>query len=187
MTGATRFVCTRPRRGRLRVRRRRGGARRPRGGAGPARHAALRRRPPELAAGRHASRDPGGLGSTPSLPAARRPGLGLPALPSITALARSLPAKLPRSRCAGTPSLGSGRRSPSRWGPHDTGDRASRASPPSGLMWALVVLAVVGWALVTFAARLSEFAAAACMTSRRGNVRLTASAPASPPRAAPSA
>jgi len=29
------------------------------------------------------------------------------------------------------------------------------------VMWALIVLAVVGWALVTFATRLSEFAAAA--------------------------
>jgi hypothetical protein len=35
-------------------------------------------------------------------------------------------------------------------------------------MWALVVLAVVGWALVTFATRLSEFAAAAAsITSRK--------------------
>jgi hypothetical protein len=48
---------------------------------------------------------------------------------------------------------------------HDKGEPRFAAV---GVMWALVVLAVVGWALVIFATRLSEFAAAAAnITSRK--------------------
>jgi hypothetical protein len=36
-----------------------------------------------------------------------------------------------------------------------------------GLVWAALLLAVLGWALVTFAARLSELAAAAVNVSPR--------------------
>ena len=87
-------------------------------------------------------------------------GLGLPELPSITAVVRSLPesdaddgarrreayarvrAKLPVA--VGT--VG-----------QDGGPRFAAVA----LVWALLLLAVVGWVVVTFAARLSEFAAEA--------------------------
>jgi hypothetical protein len=87
-------------------------------------------------------------------------GLALPELPSMTAIARSLPeddaderanrreayarvkAKVPV--VVGT--LGD--------------DRAPRFAAV-GLVWALVLLAVVGWVVVTFASRLAELAAAA--------------------------
>jgi len=86
-------------------------------------------------------------------------GLGLPELPSITAVVRSLPesdaddgarrreayarvrAKLPVAGTVG----------------QDGGPRFAAAA----LVWALLLLAVVGWVVVTFAARLSEFAAEA--------------------------
>jgi hypothetical protein len=56
---------------------------------------------------------------------------------------------------------------PAEVGTHDKGPREPRFAA-IGVMWALVVLAVVGWALVTFATRLSEFAAAAAnITSRK--------------------
>jgi hypothetical protein len=87
------------------------------------------------------------------------PGLGLPALPSRTALVRSLPPEvdeLERRREAfarvRAPRL------PPRGPPRPPRDR-SRRFAAVGIAWALLVLAVVGWALVTFAARLSDFAA----------------------------
>ena len=87
------------------------------------------------------------------------PGLGLPALPSVTALVRSLPAdqdELERRREAfarvRAPRL------PPRAAPHQPRDRGRRFAAV-GIVWALLVLAVVGWAVVTFAARLSDFAA----------------------------
>ena len=58
-------------------------------------------------------------------------GLGLPALPSMTALARSLPDEAAERDSAGTPSRGCGRRCRSRSGRTRRAIRASRASPPS--------------------------------------------------------
>jgi hypothetical protein len=46
-------------------------------------------------------------------------------------------------------------------GTHEKHDRREPRFAAVGVVWALVVLAVVGWALVTFATRLSEFAARA--------------------------
>ena len=84
-------------------------------------------------------------------------GLALPTLPSVTALVRSLPDDadereqrrdaFARVRAAGSPPG------------HAPRDR-SRRFATVGVAWALLVLAVVGWMVVTFAARLSEFAAA---------------------------
>ena len=86
------------------------------------------------------------------------PGLGLPPLPSVTALVRSLPGDddelarrreaFARVRAGSLPPVPTARRS----------DR-SRRYAAIGLAWALVLLAVVGWAIVTFASRLSSFAA----------------------------
>jgi hypothetical protein len=90
-------------------------------------------------------------------------GLGLPALPSITELARSLPDEdVERERRrdafarmrAGVPVA-------VEVGTHEKHDRREPRFAAVGVMWALVVLAVVGWALVVFATRLSEFAARA--------------------------
>jgi hypothetical protein len=85
-------------------------------------------------------------------------GLGLPPLPSVTALVRSLPSggdELERRRVAfarvRAPRL------PPRAPPRPPRD--FRRFAAVGLVWALLVLAVVGWAVVTFAARLSDFAA----------------------------
>lgn len=87
------------------------------------------------------------------------PGLGLPPLPSVTALVRSLPqdddererrrAAFARVR-AGTLPPGPAVSPP--------GGRPPRYAA-IGVAWALVLLAVVGWAVVTFASRLSSFAA----------------------------
>jgi hypothetical protein len=94
-------------------------------------------------------------------------GLGLPVLPSMTALARSLPDEdaerdLRRDAFARVRAL------PVEVGAHEKGDPREPRFAAVGVMWALVVLAVVGWALVIFASRLSEFAAAAAdITSRK--------------------
>ena len=85
-------------------------------------------------------------------------GLALPALPSVTALVRSLPAAPvalarrdhPVVRAEAAPGAGPGRR-----------------FAALGLVWALVLLAVVGWVVVVFAARLADFAAAAVGVSGR--------------------
>jgi hypothetical protein len=88
------------------------------------------------------------------------PGLGLPTLPSITALVRSLPedegdreqrrAAFARVRAASSPVP-----------PNRGSKERSQRVAAFGVAWALALLVVVGWALVTFATRLSEFAAAA--------------------------
>ncbi len=95
-------------------------------------------------------------------------GLGLPALPSMTALARSLPdeaAERDQRRDAFARMRAA---LPVEVGTHEKGDSREPRFAAVGVMWALVVLAVVGWALVTFATRLSEFAAAAAnITSRK--------------------
>jgi hypothetical protein len=87
------------------------------------------------------------------------PGLGLPTLPSVTALVRSLPAEVdePERRREAFARVRAPRLPP-RSPPHPPRDR-SRRFAMAGLAWALLVLVVVGWALVTFAARLSDFAA----------------------------
>jgi hypothetical protein len=95
-------------------------------------------------------------------------GLGLPALPSMTALARSLPdeaAERDQRRDAFARMRAA---VPAEVGTHEKHDGREPRFAAVGVMWALVVLAVVGWALVTFATRLSEFAAAAAsITSRK--------------------
>ena len=90
-------------------------------------------------------------------------GLRLPDLPTVTALVRSLPenadereqrrdayARVRRARVEVPPPLG----------PGAPADRSRRLAT-FGLVCALLVLALVGWALVTFAARLTDFAAGA--------------------------
>jgi len=89
------------------------------------------------------------------------PGLGLPPLPSMTALVRSLPddddelqrrrEAFARVRAGTLPPL------PAHTPPRDRSHRYAVI----GFGWAVVLLALVGWALVTFASRLSSFAAAA--------------------------
>ena len=88
-------------------------------------------------------------------------GLGLPELPSMTALARSLPdedAERERRRDAFARVRAP---VPVEVGTHEKHDRRAPRFAAVGIMWALVVLAVVGWAVVVFATRLSEFAARA--------------------------
>ena len=92
------------------------------------------------------------------------PGLGLPPLPTVTALVRSLPdgdaverrEAFARVRAGGLPPT-----SPTR-PPRDR----SRRYAAAGLAWALLLLVLVGWAVVTFATRLSDFAAG--MVGMRG-------------------
>ena len=79
-------------------------------------------------------------------------GLSLPELPSITALARSLPAaplepEPRRDALARVRAVASG------------GGQPRFAA--LGLVWALVLLTLVGWVVIVFAARLAEFAAGA--------------------------
>jgi len=95
-------------------------------------------------------------------------GLGLPALPSMTALARSLPDEA-AERDERREAFARIRSAvPVEVRTHDKGNPREPRFAAVGVVWALVVLAVVGWALVTFATRLSEFAAAAAsITSRK--------------------
>ena len=88
------------------------------------------------------------------------PGLGLPPLPSMTALVRSLPGEedeLARRREAFA-RVRAGTLPPAPPGAPPSHDR-SRRYAAIGLACALAMLAVVGWAIVTFASRLSSFAA----------------------------
>jgi hypothetical protein len=87
-------------------------------------------------------------------------GLGLPALPSMTALARSLPDEAAERELRRDAFARVRAALPVEVGTHQKGDPRERFAAV-GLMWALVVLAVVGWALVNFATRLSELAARA--------------------------
>jgi hypothetical protein len=88
-------------------------------------------------------------------------GLGLPALPSMTALARSLPDEAAERDLRRDAFARMRAAVPVEVGTHEKHDGREPRFAAVGVMWALVVLAVVGWALVTFATRLSEFAAAA--------------------------
>ena len=94
-------------------------------------------------------------------------GLGLPALPSMTALARSLPDEAAERDQRRDAFARMRAPVPVEVRSHDKGDPREPRFAAVGLMWALVVLAVVGWALVTFATRLSEFAAAAANITTR--------------------
>ncbi|HET7468572.1 MAG TPA: hypothetical protein VFJ81_02815 [Gemmatimonadales bacterium] len=87
------------------------------------------------------------------------PGLGLPPLPSRTALARSLPQEDDEleHRRAAFARVRAQSRVPARPAP-SARDRSPRYAL-FGLAWALALLAVVGWVVVTFASRLSSFAA----------------------------
>jgi hypothetical protein len=86
--------------------------------------------------------------------------LGLPTLPSMTALVRSLPEEEDErerrreayARVRTGPAAGEVRTIPGGTGPRFAA---------LGLVWALVLLAVVGWLVVTFAASLSAVAARA--------------------------
>ncbi len=88
-------------------------------------------------------------------------GLSLPALPSMTALARSLPDEAVERELRRDAFARIRAALPVEVRTHEKGDPREPRFAAVGLMWALVVLAVVGWALVIFATRLSEFAAAA--------------------------
>lgn len=88
-------------------------------------------------------------------------GLGLPALPSMTALARSLPDEAAERELRRDAFARIRAALPVEVATHEKGDPHEPRFAAVGLIWALVVLAVVGWALVTFATRLSEFAARA--------------------------
>ena len=88
-------------------------------------------------------------------------GLGLPELPSVTALVRSLPddrAEREQRRDAFARVRAAG--------PRNRGEPRFAAA---GMVWALVVLAMIGWVVVVFAARLSDLAAgaAAAVTERK--------------------
>ena len=86
------------------------------------------------------------------------PGLGLPPLPSMTALVRSLPQdddELERRRQAFA-RVRAGALPPIPAGPPPR-DR-SRRYAAIGVACALVLLAVIGWAIIAFASRLSSFA-----------------------------
>jgi hypothetical protein len=88
-------------------------------------------------------------------------GLGLPALQSMTALARSLPdedAERERRRDAFARVRAA---LPVEVGSHEKDGRREPRFAAVGVMWALVVLAVAGWAVLFFASRLSELAARA--------------------------
>jgi hypothetical protein len=89
----------------------------------------------------------------------RAPGLDLPELPSMTALVRSLPedADERQRRREAFARVRAPRLLPPPPAPRD----GSRRFAAIGVVWVLLVLAAVGWAVVTFAARLSDFAAAA--------------------------
>jgi hypothetical protein len=87
-------------------------------------------------------------------------GLGLPELPSVTALVRSLPeddGERDRRREAFA-RVRAPEQAAVRATPRD--DREPRFAA-AAVVWALVLLAVVGWVVIVFAARLSELAAAA--------------------------
>jgi hypothetical protein len=83
--------------------------------------------------------------------------LALPTLPSVTAVVRSLPDEGDEQerRRQAFARVRSGAPAGPRPAPHDRTPRFAAA----GVAWAIVLLAVVGWMVVTFASRLTEFAA----------------------------
>ena len=83
-------------------------------------------------------------------------GLELPTLPSVTALVRSLPEPAP-PRLAAEPAPAGGGASA---GP-------GRPFAALGILWAMLVLAAVGWAVVVLASRLADLAARAAGAAGR--------------------
>ena len=79
-------------------------------------------------------------------------GLELPELPSVTALVRSIPVWPPAADAEPHPAARADRTGTGRTGPRFAA---------FGVVWALVLLAVVGWVVVVFAARLADLAAGA--------------------------
>jgi hypothetical protein len=87
-------------------------------------------------------------------------GLGLPELPSITAVARSLPETDADERASRREAYARVRAKL----PVEVRTLAEEHPPrfaAVGLVWAVLLLAVVGWIVLTFAARLSDLAATA--------------------------
>ena len=84
-------------------------------------------------------------------------GLTLPTLPSVTALVRSLPAAPPSPD--GEPTHA----------PAGSGAVAGPSRPFAalGIVWAMLVLAAVGWAVVVLASRLADLAAKAAGAAGR--------------------
>jgi len=94
-------------------------------------------------------------------------GIGLPDLPSMTALVRSLPGDDADEQARRREAFARVR-APVPVVVRTAGDDREPRFAALGLVWALVLLALVGWVVVTFAARLAEFAAAAVgLTGRK--------------------
>jgi hypothetical protein len=85
--------------------------------------------------------------------------LGLPALPSITAVVRSLPDDGAGERERRQRAYARVRASPLPPSRTTASHDRDRRFAALAVAWALVLLAIVGWAVLTFAARLSDFAA----------------------------
>jgi hypothetical protein len=87
-------------------------------------------------------------------------GLGLPDLPSLTALARSLPSEDDAGEQARRREAYARVRASA---PTIVGTRGARDDPPRfavlGVVWALVLLVLVGWVVIAFAAKLIDLAA----------------------------
>jgi hypothetical protein len=82
-------------------------------------------------------------------------GLELPALPSVTALVRSLPDPAPPRLLVEPAPVGGTRAGP------------GRPFAALGILWAMLVLAAVGWAVVVLASRLADLAAKAAGAAGR--------------------
>ena len=85
-------------------------------------------------------------------------GLALPALPSVTALVRSLPVEA-SLRPFGAPEVSDGEPVAPR--------RTAPRFAAFGLAWALLVLLMVGWVVILFASRLADLAANAVGVIRK--------------------
>ena len=79
-------------------------------------------------------------------------GLALSELPSVTALVRSIPVWPPAADAEPHPAARADRTGTGRTGPRFAA---------FGVVWALVLLAVIGWVVIVFAARLADLAAGA--------------------------
>ena len=115
----------------------------------------------------HAPRDPrclGGIASATARPAPRAS--ACLALPSMTALARSLPDEADERELRREAFARMRAPLPVEVRTHETPATGAPRFAAVGVVWALVVLAVVGWAVVTFAARLSDVAGCARWSSR---------------------
>jgi hypothetical protein len=89
-------------------------------------------------------------------------GLGLPELPSMTELARSLPedaAEREQRKEAFARVRAAVPAEVRTRAPRSTGEERTPRFAAMGVVWAVVLLVLVGWAIVIFAMRLSDFAA----------------------------